>query len=186
MLLTHEHQDSIGGLDDLRRFNELSDDYLPVHALAGTLEVVLRRFAYAFEPGQVRFRGLPMLRPVAIGGPFEIAGRRFVPVPVVHGDVAITGFRTGGLAYVSDVKRIEAPSLALLRDLDVLVISALRDRPHPTHQTVAEALAVIAELRPRRAFLTHLDHELRHAALAARLPAGVEVAVDGLELRVAR
>ncbi len=127
-----------------------------------------------------------MLRPVVIGGPFEIAGRRFVPVPVVHGDVAITGFRTGGLAYVSDVKRIEAPSLALLRDLDVLVISALRDRPHPTHQTVAETLAVIAELRPRRAFLTHLDHELRHAELAARLPAGVEVAVDGLELRVAR
>jgi phosphoribosyl 1,2-cyclic phosphate phosphodiesterase len=186
VLLTHEHQDSTGGLDDLRRFNEVTGDYLPVHALAGTLAAVMRRFAYAFEPGQARFRGLPMLRPVEIGGPFEIAGRRFVPVPVVHADVAITGFRTGGLAYVSDVKRIEAPSLALLRDLDVLVLSALRERPHPTHQTVDEALAVIAELRPRRAYLTHLDHELRHATLASRLPAGVEIAVDGLELRVAR
>jgi phosphoribosyl 1,2-cyclic phosphate phosphodiesterase len=146
----------------------------------------MRRFAYAFEPGQSRFRGLPMLRPVVIEGPFAIAGRRFVPVPVVHGDVAIVGFRTGGLAYVSDVKRIDAPSRALLRDLDVLLLSALRDRPHPTHQTVDEALAVIAELRPRRAYLTHLDHDLRHAAVASRLPAGVEIAVDGLELRIAR
>jgi phosphoribosyl 1,2-cyclic phosphate phosphodiesterase len=186
VLLTHEHQDSTGGLDDLRSFNELAGDYLPVHALAPTLEAVMRRFAYAFEPGQSRFRGLPMLRPMAIDGPFEIAGRRFVPVPVIHGDVAITGFRTGGLGYISDVKRIEAPSLALLRDLDVLIVSALRERPHPTHQTVDEALAVIAELRPRRAFLTHLDHDLRHATLAARLPAGVEIAVDGLELRVPR
>ncbi len=186
VLLTHEHQDSTGGLDDLRSFNEIAGGYLPVHALGATLEPVMRRFAYAFEPGQPRYRGLPMLRPVAIDGPFEIAGRRFVPVPVVHGDVAITGFRTGGLAYVSDVKRIEVPSLALLRDLDLLVISALRERPHPTHQTVDEALAVIAELRPRRAVLTHLDHDLRHAVVAARLPAGVEVAVDGLELRVPR
>jgi len=186
VLLSHEHQDAIGGLDDLRRFNEIAGDYLPVHGLPETLEVVVGRFAYAFVPGQARFGGLPMLRPVVIAGPFEIAGRRFVPVPVAHGELPTAGFRTGGFGYVPEVRRIEAPSLALLRDLDVLVLDALRDAPHPTHQTVAEALAVITELRPRRAFLTHLDHELRHAALAARLPAGVEVAVDGLELRVPR
>jgi phosphoribosyl 1,2-cyclic phosphate phosphodiesterase len=113
-----------------------------------------------------------------------VGGRRFIPVPVIHVDRAITGYRTGGFAYCSDVQRIEPEGLALLRDLDVLVISALRDQPHPTHQTVAEALEVIASLRPRRAFLTHLDHELGHAALAARLPAGVEVAWDGLELEL--
>ncbi|MFH0751914.1 MAG: MBL fold metallo-hydrolase, partial [Chloroflexota bacterium] len=179
VLLSHDHQDSVGGLDDLRRFNEIAGDYLPVHGLPETLEAVLARFAYAFVPGQARFGGIPMLRPVAIAGPFDIAGRRFVPVPVDHGELPTVGFRTGGFGYVSDVKRIEAPSRALLHDLDVLVINALRDTPHPVHQTVAEALAVIAELRPRRAFLTHLDHELRHAALSARLPAGVEVAVDG-------
>ena len=186
VLLTHEHQDSSGGLDDLRSFNELTGDYLPVHALAETLDAVVRRFAYAFRPGQERFRGLPMLRPVAIGGPFEIAGRRFIPVPVVHGDVPIIGFRSGGLGYVSDVKRIEPSSLALLQDLDTLVISALRERAHPTHQTVDEALDVVATLRPRRAVLTHLDHDVRHVALQARMPPGVEVAVDGLELRVPR
>ncbi len=186
VLLSHEHQDSVGGLDDLRRFNEIAGDYLPVHGLPETLEAVVGRFAYAFVPGQARFGGLPMLRPVAIAGPFDIAGRRFVPVPVDHGELPTVGFRTGGFGYVSDVRRIETPSRALLHDLDVLVLGAVRDMPHPTHQTVAEALALIAELRPRRAFLTHLDHELRHAALSARLPAGVEVAVDGLELRIPR
>ncbi len=186
VLLTHEHHDSTGGLDDLRAFNERAGDYLPVHGLEGTLAAVVGRYAYAFEPGRSGFRGLPMLRPVAVAGPFEIAGRRFVPVPVVHGDVPAAGFRTGGLAYIADVKRIEAPSLALLGDLDLLVLGALRERPHPTHETLDEALAVIADLRPRRALLTHLDHDLRHAVLATRLPPGVEVAVDGLELRVPR
>jgi phosphoribosyl 1,2-cyclic phosphate phosphodiesterase len=186
VLLSHEHQDAVGGLDDLRRFNEIAGAYLPVHGLPETLEVVVRRFDYAFVPGLGHFGGVPRLRPVAIAGPFEIAGRRFVPVPVLHGELPAAGFRTGGFGYVPDVNRIEAPSLTLLRDLDVLVIDALRDAPHPAHQTVDEALAVIDVVRPRRAFLTHLDHELRHAALAARLPAGVEVAVDGMELRIPR
>jgi phosphoribosyl 1,2-cyclic phosphate phosphodiesterase len=186
VLLTHEHHDSTGGLDDLRAFNERAGEYLPVHGPEGTLAAVTRRYAYAFEPDREGFRGLPMLRPVIVAGPFEIAGRRFVPVPVVHGEVSATGYRTGGFAYAADVKRIEAPSRALLGDLDLLVLGALRERTHPTHETLDEALAVIEELRPRRALLTHLDHDLRHAALAARLPRGVEVAVDGLELRVPR
>lgn len=186
VVLTHEHQDAIGGLDDLRRFNEVAGGYLPVYAVPETLEIVMRRFDYAFVPGQERFRGIPMLRPVAIEGPFEIAGRRFVPVPVVHSPRPTIGLRTGGFAWLADLNRIEPASLALLGDLDVLVINAVRDLPHPAHQTVDEALAVVAELRPRRAFLVHMDHELRHATLATRLPRGVEVSVDGLELRVAR
>ena len=146
VLLTHDHQDAIGGLDELRRFNELSGDYLPVHARAEDLDMVVGRWAYAFRPGQRTFFGLPQLRPVALDGPFLIGGRRFVPVPVIHGDRVISGYRTGGFAYCSDVQRIDPDGMALLRDLDVLVISALRDQPHPTHQTVAEALAVIEAL----------------------------------------
>lgn len=182
VLLTHEHQDAVGGLDELRRFNELQGGYLPVHALPEDLAVIVGRFAYAFRPAQGPFFGVPQLRPVAVEGPFLVGGRRFVPVPVVHGDRVITGYRTGGFAYCSDVQRIDADGRALLRDLDVLVLSALRDLPHPTHQTVSEALALVEELRPRRTYLTHLDHELGHAALSARLPAGVEVARDGLEI----
>ena len=184
VLLTHEHQDAIGGLDELRRFNELQGGYLPVHARPEDLAVIVDRFAYAFRPHQARFYGLPQLRPVALDGPFLLFGRRIVPVPVIHGDRVITGFRSGGFAYCSDVQHIDPDGRALLQDLDILVISALRDLPHPTHQTVDEALALIEALRPRHAYLTHLDHELGHAALTARLPAGVEVAWDGLEIEV--
>ena len=184
VLLTHDHQDAIGGLDEMRRFNVLRGGYLPVHAPAEDLAIFVSRVAYAFRPGQTTFFGVPMLRPVPLDGPFLVGGRRFIPVPVIHVDRPITGYRTGGFAYCSDVQRIDADGMALLGDLDVLVISALRDRPHPTHQTVAQALEVIAALRPRRAYLTHLDHELGHAALATRLPAGVEVAWDGLEIEV--
>jgi phosphoribosyl 1,2-cyclic phosphate phosphodiesterase len=186
VLLTHEHQDTVGGLDDLRAFNQATGAYLPVHGLEATLAAVAARFAYAFEPGRERFHGVPMLRPVAVAGPFEIAGRRFVPIPIVHGGVPTIGYRTGGLAYIADVKRIEPASLELLRGLDVLVLGAMREQPHPAHQTVDEALAVVAELRPRRTFLTHLDHDLGHAALASRLPSGVEIAIDGLEARIPR
>ena len=184
VLLTHDHADAVAGLDDLRYYNERSGDYLDVRTYPDSLAIVVDRFRYAFIPGQRRFAGLPMLRPAELAGPFVVGGRRFVPVPIVHGDRIIAGYRTGGFAYCSDVKRIDADGRLLLRDLDVLVISALRDVPHPTHQTVDEALAVIADLRPRRAILTHLDHDLVHAELAARLPAGVEVAHDGLRIEL--
>jgi phosphoribosyl 1,2-cyclic phosphate phosphodiesterase len=184
VLLTHEHADAIGGLDDLRRFNELRGGYIDVRANADSLAVVVGRFEYAFLPGQRRFAGLPMLRPVELAGPFVVEGRRFVPIPVIHGDRVIAGYRTGGFAYCSDVQRIDPDGRVLLRDLDTLVISALRDIPHPTHQTVDEALELIADLRPRRAILTHLDHDLTHASVEARLPDGVEVARDGLSFQV--
>jgi len=184
VLLTHEHADAIGGLDELRAFNEAQGGYLPVHAWPENLEVVVERFRYAFEPGQTRYQGVPQLRPVELAGPFEIGGRRFVPVPVIHADRRIAGYRTGLFAYLSDVQQVESDGRALLRGLDVLVVSALRDEPHPTHQTVEEALALVEDLRPRRAILTHLDHDLRHAELAGRLPAGVEVGVDGLVVEV--
>jgi phosphoribosyl 1,2-cyclic phosphate phosphodiesterase len=185
VLLTHEHADAIGGLDELRAFNEIQGAYLPVHAFPDCLRIVIERFRYAFQPGQGTYVGVPRLRPVEIGGPFLVAGRRFVPVPVVHGERQIAGFRTGRFAYLTDVQRVEADGMVLLGGLDLLVVSALRDEPHPTHQTVAQALALIAELRPRRAILTHLDHDLRHAELAGRLPPGVEVGVDGLILETA-
>lgn len=184
VLLTHEHADAVGGLDELRQYNEAQRGYLPVHAWPEILEIVVERFRYAFEPGQREYRGVPQLRPVQLAGPFEIGGRRFVPVPVMHAERRIAGYRTGRFAYLSDVQRVETDGLVLLDDLDVLVVSALRDEPHPTHQTVAQALALIEALGPRRAILTHIDHDLAHAELAARLPAGVEVAADGLVVEV--
>jgi phosphoribosyl 1,2-cyclic phosphate phosphodiesterase len=182
VLLTHEHQDAIGGLDELRCYNDPAEPPLPVCALEDLLPKIVTRWDYAFDPALAFGPAVPRLRPVALSGPFEVAGRRFIPIPVWHGNRLVAGFRTGGFAYCSDVSRIDADGRALLRGLDTLLISALRYQPHPTHQTVGEAMALIADLRPRRAFLTHLDHELGHAALSAELPPGVEVAFDGLEL----
>ncbi len=184
VLLTHEHQDAVGGLDELRRFNELGMRVVPIHARTELLPLVIARFPYAFDPAAVEMPGIPRLRPVAVAGPFEIGGRTFVPIPVYHGRRLVAGYRTGGFAYCSDVSRIDADGRALLGGLDTLVISALRYEPHPGHQTVGEALALIEDLQPRRAFLTHLDHELGHAALSAGLPPGVGIAYDGFELEV--
>ena len=184
VLLTHEHADAIGGLDELRAFNELQDEYVPVHAWPEYLAIVIERFRYAFEPGRARHQGIPQLRPVEIAGPFLVGGRRVVPVPVIHRERRITGYRTGPFAYLTDVQRVEPDGRALLQGLDVLVVSALRDEPHPAHQTVAEALALVDDLQPRRAILTHLDHDLRHVDLAGRLPAGVEAGVDGMTIEI--
>ena len=115
-----------------------------------------------------------------IDGPFELFGQEIVPIPVLHGRLPITGFRFGDLAYITDAKEIPDPSLDLLRDLDVLVLNALRARSHPTHLSFSEAIDIIQTVRPRRAYLVHLSHETSHADAERLLPAGIEVAWDGL------
>ncbi|MDP9363903.1 MAG: MBL fold metallo-hydrolase [Chloroflexota bacterium] len=180
VLMTHAHADHTGGFDDLRRFNEIQQRHLPVYANAGTAAMLRERFAYTFVDQYPFYGGKPDLLLRVVGGPFDLDGRAVIPIPVFHGRLPILGYRFGDLAYVTDAKLIPDASMALLRDLDVLVLNALRDRPHPTHLSLDEAVAVIEELRPRVAYLTHLSHELGHAEAAARLPPGVEIAHDGL------
>ena len=182
VLFTHAHADHTGGFDDLRRFNELQGAHLPVYADAVTAGLLRERFAYGFVDLFPFYGGKPDLTLHPVDGPFDLFGREVVPVPVRHGRAAVQGYRFGDLAYVTDAKAIPEASLALLRDLDVLVLNALRERPHPTHLSLAEAVAVIEGLRPRRAYLVHLAHELSHAQATALLPAGIEVAYDGLRV----
>ncbi len=184
VLMTHAHADHTGGFDDLRRFNELAGRHLPVYADPATAAVLRERFAYCFVDTFSFYGGKPDLLLHEVDGPFELFGREVVPVSIFHGRLPILGYRIGGLAYVTDAKTIPAASLDLLRGLDVLVLNALRLSPHPTHLSLPEAVAVIEEVRPRRAYLTHLSHELGHAAASAVLPAGVEVARDGLTIQV--
>jgi phosphoribosyl 1,2-cyclic phosphate phosphodiesterase len=119
-----------------------------------------------------------------VGGPFAIGGREIVPVPVRHGSETILGFRVGTFAYLTDCSGIPEKSWPLLDGVRLLVIDALRHRPHPTHFSLAEALAAIERVRPERALLTHICHDLGHAATSAQLPAGVEMAYDGLALDI--
>ena len=118
------------------------------------------------------------------GAAFDLFGLQFVPVPILHGSALIYGFRFGAAAYLTDHSDIPAESLELLRGLDVLFLDALRYKPHPTHSTVERSIQTAGELKPRRTYLTHICHDLPHAATCARLPRGVELAYDGLVVEI--
>lgn len=181
IVYTHEHADHIYGLDDVRMFSMRSKRPVPVYGPARTLTALRRAFAYIFADGPMTGGGRPQLELIEIGGePFEPAGIRFEPIEVFHGDTPVNAYRIGAFAYVTDVSRIDPAAMARLRDLDVLILDALRERPHPTHFSVAEAVAVIEELRPGRAYLTHICHDMGQREMEGRLPANVELAWDGL------
>lgn len=183
ILFTHSHADHILGLDEIRRFNVVQRASIPCFGDEPTLEDLRRTFAYIFNPPS-RGGGIPQITLFRIAGPFTLGGLEIVPVPLMHGDRPILGFRVGSFAYLTDCSRIPDSSWPLLADVRTLVVDALRDRPHPTHFSVAEALEVVARLAPERAYFTHICHDLPHAATCARLPAGVELAYDGLVLDI--
>jgi phosphoribosyl 1,2-cyclic phosphate phosphodiesterase len=182
ILFTHSHADHVLGLDDVRRFNFMQGGPIPCYASAATWESIRRTFYYAFDGVRREGGGVPRLETHDIDGPFTIAGIGVVPVPLLHGSMPILGFRFGSVAYLTDCSAIPEESWALVEGVETLVIDALRNKKHATHFTVAEALDAIARIAPRRAYLTHMSHDLGHAATSARLPAGVELAYDGLVL----
>jgi phosphoribosyl 1,2-cyclic phosphate phosphodiesterase len=184
ILFTHSHADHVFGLDDVRGFNFAQKTPIPCYATPEVWEHLKRVFYYAFDGLPRKGGGVPQLEPHEIDGPFSVAGVRIVPVPLWHGDARILGFRFGDFAYLTDCSAIPDESWPLVAGVDTLVIDALRDAKHSTHFTVAEALEAIARIAPRRAYLTHMAHQLGHAATSARLPEGVELAYDGLVLEI--
>jgi phosphoribosyl 1,2-cyclic phosphate phosphodiesterase len=184
VLFTHPHADHLGGFDDLRRFNEIDQAHLPVYAAAETASQLRSRFGYAFEDHFPFYGGKPDLELNEFDGPFKLFGDTVIPIPATHGTWTVHGFRIGSLAYLTDAKEIPAHSMDLLRNAEVLVLNALRERPHPTHLSLEEALDVIEQVKPRRAFLVHLAHELSHARAESQVPANVTVAWDGLSVCV--
>jgi phosphoribosyl 1,2-cyclic phosphate phosphodiesterase len=186
ILYTHSHADHILGLDDVRPFNFMQKTDIPIYASADALVTIRRTFQYVFdEPASESSR--PRLTPnVFDSNPIAIAGLEIQPVRVAHGRGIAHGFRFGDCAYLTDHSEIPSASLERLCGLDVLFLDALRHNPHPTHSTVEESLRTVELLKPRRAFFTHISHDLMHSALAARLPANVQIAYDGLEIPIGR
>jgi phosphoribosyl 1,2-cyclic phosphate phosphodiesterase len=184
VIYTHAHADHVLGLDELRRFNIIQGATIPCYADARTWESLTRQFFYVFDGVQRAGGGVPQLERREIAGPFDIAGVRVLPVPLLHGRTPILGFRFGSFAYLTDCSAIPDDSWPLVAGVDTLVIDALRHKPHPTHFTVAEALVAVERIAPRRAYFTHMAHDLPHAETCARLPRGVELAYDGLVLDV--
>lgn len=183
VLLTHAHADHVSGLDDLRTFNLWQRAAIPIYCSPETAGTVRHNFAYIFNGDD--YPGKPDLRLHEVDAPFDLFGHAVTPLTVPHGErTRVTAFRLGGLGYVTDASAVPAAARAGLTGLDVLVLNALRYRPHPTHLSVDEARAVIEDLRPRRAFLTHIAHDLRHADVNADLPPHIRLAHDGLEIEV--
>jgi phosphoribosyl 1,2-cyclic phosphate phosphodiesterase len=187
VVYTHAHTDHIMGFDDLRVFCH-GGRILPVYASEETMGHLQRVFNFAFN-GENRFPGYIHPEPRVVEGPFELGGLELEPLPVPHGRTTVYGYllkRDGEklAAYLSDCKAVPEPVAARIEGVRHLIVDALRERPHPTHMSVEEALAVVERVRPAHTWFTHLCHDLLHAELEARLPAGVRVAFDGLKLQL--
>lgn len=187
VVYTHNHADHVFGIDDLRRFNAVQNQAIDLYTEPRMVDWLRQTFDYIFNArANVNQSFVPTLtiHPIQPGEPFELAGLTWTPLRLLHGRLPILGFRVGRCAYCTDVSSIPPETYPLLRDLDVLVIDALRYRHHPTHLTVDQALQIIDELKPRRAFLTHIAHDIRHAHLEPRLPEHVHLAYDGITIEI--
>lgn len=182
VLFTHAHADHIMGLDEVRRYNHMTRQAMPVYGSEETLRDIRRLFSYAFDPAAPRGGGVPHLDLITIDGPFTLGQQQVVPVPVLHGQWNVLGYRFGSFAYLTDCSKVPETSLALLEDLDVLVIDALRHKPHPTHFTLAQAIQMARRIGARQTYFTHIAHDLGHAETSATLLPGMALAYDGLTL----
>jgi riboflavin kinase/FMN adenylyltransferase len=188
VLLTHGHADHVMGFDDLRPLSVGRSQPLPVYGNKQAFDIVRRAFSYAFD-GKPKLSTVPSVLLKEIDGPFELLGVKITPIPLVHGEMTVLGFRFGRGAYLTDFNAVPEPSLALLQGLDDVILDALRDTPHPMHQTVQQALALVENIKPKRAWFTHIAHDLGHAATNERLRnqgyANIQLAYDGLKLEIA-
>ena len=181
VLYTHAHADHILGLDDLRPLSYHRPNKIPLYARPEAAALLRNMFRYIFD-ADYKFGGLAQVELKTIDGPIELFGAQFDPVKIMHGDAAIIGFRFGATAYLTDFSEIPEESFAQLEDLDILFLDALRHKPHPTHSTVENSLRIVERVRPKRAFFTHICHDLPHEATNASLPPHVRLSYDGMKL----
>jgi phosphoribosyl 1,2-cyclic phosphate phosphodiesterase len=181
ILYTHAHADHILGLDDVRPISFRGEGKIPLYAHDPTADALESIFRYIFD-SNYKYGGIARVELKRINGSLELFGVRFEPVRIIHGEAQIYGFRFGSAAYLTDFSAIPPESKEQLRGLDILFLDALRHRPHPTHSTVANSLSLVEELKPSRAFFTHISHDLPHEETNRSLPDHVRLAHDGLKL----
>ncbi|MCE2850401.1 MAG: MBL fold metallo-hydrolase [Roseiflexaceae bacterium] len=185
VVLTHEHQDHIGGIDDLRPLNYRMNAAITMYGLPRTLSAIQERYHYAFSLSSGgSSRPNVTLAPITAWQEFTVAEMSIMPLPITHGSLEILGYRIGKLAYITDASHISHEVCHAIHGVDTLIINALRDEPHPMHLSFNQALQYITTIAPRRAYLVHLTHGVRHADLLPRLPAHVQPAYDGLMIEV--
>lgn len=185
VLYTHGHADHVLGMDDLRPLSFGHAGGLPLFADEQTAQVLERVFEYTFRTENrypTSARVVLHRLPEEAGDAIELFGVRFIHVPLIHGSTTIVGYRFGQAAYLTDMNEIPEASLPLLQDLDILILDALRRQPHPSHAHLDKSIQLVQALRPRRAFFTHISHDLEHNSTNAALPENMQLAHDGLEL----
>jgi phosphoribosyl 1,2-cyclic phosphate phosphodiesterase len=187
-LFTHDHADHVFGLDDLRLFPYYLGKPMPIYCEEQVEARIRKSFDYCFASPALEYPAgaVPQLAFQRIGlEPFRLLGQRVVPIRLMHGRFRVLGFRFGNVAYCTDTNGIPEESLPLLEGLDVLILDALRPRPHATHFSLEEAVAIARRLGARQTLFTHMSHELEHEATNAALPSGMELAYDGLRIPLA-
>ncbi len=187
VVFTHSHTDHVMGFDDLRRFAWERGGTMPVYASAETMADLTRVFEFAFN-GKNRFPGYLHPEPHLISGPFDLGQTRIAPLPVPHGHSTVNGYlfsRDGQklVAYLSDCSGVPEEIAKEIEGVKILIVDALRHKPHPTHLSVDQALEVASRVHPEETYFTHIAHELPQAA-EADLPAHAHIAYDGLKLEL--
>ena len=181
VLYTHTHADHLHGIDDLRAFCQIQRKQIPLYAKADAVAHITQKFGYVLrEPSD--FWEMPVLRIESVKAPFMLFGTQITPIPVMHGKSHIFGYRVGNIAYLTDVSEIPETSIALLQDLDILLLDCLRETTHPTHINIEQSLAYIGRIKAKQSYMIHMSHDLEYITLTDQLPKGAFVGFDGLKL----
>ena len=183
VLLTHPHADHVLGLDDLRHFNLRYKTNIPVYGSQETMNHIYKMFSYVFEK-TLSESSKPEFTLKPINGILNISGQKIIPIEVMHGQEKVIAYRLDNFAYVTDVSYIPSDSMDKLRGLDLLILDALRMRPHEKHFSIEQAIDIVARLKPKQALFTHIAHEVDHEKTNDLLPEGIKLAYDGLTVEI--
>ena len=185
IVLTHEHNDHVIGIDDVRPFNFMQREAMPVYARKKVGEELKKRFAYVFA--EKKYPGAPQLQIKHIDKtqPFKIAEIPFIPIEVMHGKLPVLGFRINNFTYITDIKTIAPEELEKVYGTEYLVISALHHKPHYSHLSLSESIAIIQQVNPKQAFLTHISHRMGlYDEVSKILPSNISLAYDGMRIEL--
>jgi len=183
VLFTHAHADHIMGFDDLRAINRLNKADIPCYGNKETLDALKRKFTYIFKDHHCKF-AVPSVKLIEIEGVLEFNNLKITPLPVEHNNDTVLGYKVNNMAYITDCSCIPEESFKLIEDVDLLILDALRYKSHPKHFNIEEAVEVIEDLGVKKAYLTHISHEIEHNEVNDKLPEGIQLAYDGLKLKV--